>query len=103
MTFTSSAGRIIVTVAHTLVKNSYVISAAAYSSVSRNDLVVTCRLAVGSVGVGTHKELVGTGSIQIIGSNSTVISAVIFICLIIIVVEVNCAALQRSLIGYSKG
>ena len=103
MSLSISAGSIVIAVAHPLVKNSDIIGTAAGYSILRNNFVVACRLSVNAVGIGTHKELVSTGSLQIFGSNSTVISSIIFVVLIVFVIEVNCAASKSSLIGHSQG
>ena len=103
MSLSISAGSIVIAVAHPLVKNSDIIGTAAGYSISGSNFVVACRLTVNAVGIGTHKELVSIGSIQIISSDSTVISSIVFLCLIIFVIEVDRTASKSSLILYSQG
>src|SRR5699024_6636029 len=98
MAFICCAGGIVIAVAHSLVKYGDIIGTFAGSSISGNNFIVACRLTVNAVGIGTHKELVSTGSIQIISSDSTVISSIVFVCLIIFVIEVDRTAFQRGLV-----
>ena len=103
MSLSISAGSIVIAVAHPLVKNSDIIGTAAGYSISGSNFVVACRLTVNAVGIGTHKELVSSGSIQIISSDSTVISSIVFVCLIIFVIEVDRTAFQRGLVCHRQG